>query len=77
MGNLIQVTPVATQVKTENGEVTVNINLNLSFKLDSESLSTATKDPELSESVFKKEKIKFEKPDFADNSEIINFGKQI
>lgn len=75
MGNLVQITPIATQVETKNGEVTVTINLNLNFKIDSENFSTMKKEADLK--ISESTKIKFEKPDFDENSQIINFGKQI
>jgi hypothetical protein len=81
MGSLV---PIQTQVETKNGEVLVTINLNLNIKLDSEG-KLLSLDAEAKAAPQKKQeenpsdvsKVRFEKPDIEDNSDIIPFGRQV
>jgi len=63
---------VQTKIETKDGEVT--INLNLTIKLDS------TISPKLQynkDIEVKLDGTEFIRPDFEDNSQIIDFGKQV
>ncbi len=77
MGYLV---PIVAQVETSQGEVLVTINLNLNVKVDKEGSvkveGTAEATP-LKSVLPKTENVKFERPDLADNSEIIDFGKRV
>jgi uncharacterized protein YdhG (YjbR/CyaY superfamily) len=70
MGNLV---PIATQVQTKQGELLVTINLNLNIKLDEEGkgLVTVEAKPEAPKNV------KYEMPDIQENTELIEFGKEV
>lgn len=75
MGHLV---PIQTQVQTSQGEVLLKIELNINLKLDTDgSILVEGKAKTVEELPVQSPSFKFQKPDIFDNTEIIEFGKQI
>ena len=83
MGNLVR-----TQVETKEGEILLTITLNLNVKLDADDLNLKIKlesdgkvrtnqDVVSEDKTSDMNKVVFEKPDICENSEIIDFGKEV
>jgi len=79
MGNLVPI----IQVETQRGEILLTLNLNLNIKLDPDGnvslvgAKAETMPQQHEEKMPDMKNVKYEKPDMANNSEIISFGKQV